>query len=275
MRVAAVAATLLASLLTGNLAHAQESDDGYFDLIAETGEPGTPDEPSEPAGYWECTYYEVNVVGNTRSEANGVLTFHIDAQRWKHDSNTGTFWRWARKTCTWSTDSDRVETTFEWELLRAPDPALGIDPAYDRVVRQVFPPVAELSPVGPGYVNLGMWLATTEPPPVVARAATTNTWAEVTAALRQTSFDMGNGDSVTCLGAGDPIPPGAVDSVAESPTCGYTYRDVGSSGTITITATWGVTYELSDGRTGSRPDIVLSTTVPYDIREIQTVGVGG
>jgi hypothetical protein len=34
-------------------------------------------------------------------------------------------------------------------------------------------------------------------------------------------------------------------------------------------------WALSDGRTGSQsPDIVMTTTVPYEVYEIQTVGVG-
>ena len=44
---------------------------------------------------------------------------------------------------------------------------------------------------------------------------------------------------------------------------------------ISITATWAITWELSDGRTGREPtDIVLTTSVPYEVYEIQSVGVG-
>lgn len=34
-------------------------------------------------------------------------------------------------------------------------------------------------------------------------------------------------------------------------------------------------WQVSDGRAGSQlPDIVVTTTVPYEVYEIQTVGVG-
>lgn len=277
MRVTIAASIAVVAMLPSAGAHAQESDDGYFDLVSETEEEGTPDGESEEPHWTNCAWHEVHVFGNNRTEDDGVRIFHIDAQRWKHDAVNGLFYRWGRYTCTWSTDPTRLRTTYGWELLTTPDPALGIDPAHDRVVERILAPVADLSPVGPGYVNLGMWLATQEPEenPVVARAATTNTWAEVTAVLATTTFDMGNGDVITCTGVGDPIPDWAVDSVEQSPECGYTFRDVDGDGAVTITATWTITYELSDGRTGSRPDVVLSTTVPYEVREIQTVGVGG
>lgn len=276
MRVGLIATICVGVLAFGGTVAAQAADgEDLYDLVVDTAEEGTPDEPAEPVGYWECDYHEVFVFGNNRSESNGVLTFHIDGQRWKYDSNSGTFWRWARKTCVWSLDSSLVTTAFEWELLTAPDPALGIDPAYDQAVKQVHAPVSDLNPAGPGYINLGMWLAIDEPEPVTARAETTNTWAEVTATLRETRFDMGNDDVVICSGAGDPIPPDAHDSVDESPVCGYTYREIAGTGEITITAIWDVTWVLSDGRSGTRDDIVLSAQVPYELREIQTVGVGG
>jgi len=36
-----------------------------------------------------------------------------------------------------------------------------------------------------------------------------------------------------------------------------------------------ITWELSDGRTGTRPDVSLTTTFEYPVVEIQTVGTNG
>ncbi len=79
---------------------------------------------------------------------------------------------------------------------------------------------------------------------------------------------------MACPGFGTPIPESALDSIAEGP-CGYTYPAAVEGGAMTVSSTWWVTWELSDGRTGRDADIVVSTVVPYDVVEIQTVGTRG
>ena len=87
---------------------------------------------------------------------------------------------------------------------------------YDRAVRDIAVPVPELSP-GPGYINLGMWMAVEDPGPnSVSASASPTTWVTVTAVLSETTFDMGNGDVVTCVGAGDPIPDNKLNSIEAS-----------------------------------------------------------
>lgn len=273
----------VAVLLFAALSQASPAAAGEGEIDAEVSDPGTSPRSPEPDGpTWTCTWYEVDMRGKSRIERPPYTVFHIDAQRWRANNETGEFWRWARRTCVSDEAPPRTQTDYDWELLTAPDPAIGIDSAYDRVVKKIEPPTPALSPVGPGYVKLGMWLAVDEPAenPVVARAAIVTAWAEVTATLDHTTFDMGvtdNGEPVviTCDGVGDPIPAAKTDSLDQSPDCGYTYTTSDTTGEIEITSTWVVTYELSDGRTGARDDIVLTTTVPYDVREIQTVGVGG
>ena len=73
-----------------------------------------------------------------------------------------------------------------------------------------------------------------------------------------------------------PIPDDHKNSIEQGP-CGYTYRNDtnGAPISITVTSTWTVRWELSDGRTGSGPDIIVVTDHPYQIYEIQTVGKSG
>ncbi len=99
---------------------------------------------------------------------------------------------------------------------------------YDRAVAQIPLPEPALSPpveVG-SLVNFGVWLAVADPEPVTARAEVGAVWAQATAMLRLTTFDMGNGDVVECDGAGDPLTPDSPlwDTDEQSPLCGYTFE---------------------------------------------------
>lgn len=99
-------------------------------------------------------------------------------------------------------------------------------------------------------------------------------WAETRATLSATAFTFGSGGSERCVGAGTPIAESAEDDVREGP-CGFTFRDFVGETTITITSEWTISWALSDGRSGVEPvPIVLATVVPYEVREIQSVGVG-
>ncbi len=146
---------------------------------------------------------------------------------------------------------------------------------YDRAVRDIDVPVPELSPVGPGYINLGMWMAVEDPGPYsVTASASPTTWVTVTAVLSETTFDMGNGEVVTCVGAGDPIPDNKLNSIEASRLCGYTFtaRPDGNAVTITMTSSWSVSWTSSRGTGGTRAPISKSSTVEYQVLEIQTVG---
>lgn len=166
-----------------------------------------------------------------------------------------------------------------WVVSVPPDPATLLPGTRRRVSEIVAPPAPAINPAGPGYAQLGMWLAVEDAGPYIARAQLPATgpatvWAETRAMLSQTTFRFDSGGSVTCAGAGTPIPATARDDVGEGP-CGYTFRDFVGDTTIVITSEWTVSWELSDGRSGLDPNpIVLSTTMPYEVREIQTVGVG-
>jgi hypothetical protein len=139
-------------------------------------------------------------------------------------------------------------------------------------------PSSAINPAGEAPVNLGLWFAVEDTAPIVAEGRLGPLWARGTATLASTTFDPGNGDPpVTCPVGGTPLASGS-DTVDEGP-CGYTYTsldDVRGDIAITMTTHWDITWETSDGTTSGGPveTISLSSTVPYNVYEIQTVGGG-
>ena len=126
-----------------------------------------------------------------------------------------------------------------------------------------------------GIVNLGMWLAVDDPGITTARAALAGVWAEVTAVASGTIIDFGNGDTISCEGLGTPIPEGALDELDQGP-CGYTYRQSSPDDDpyrLTITTTYAISWTTSGGSNGTLTPIGRSTTIDYDVDEIQTIGV--
>lgn len=149
--------------------------------------------------------------------------------------------------------------------------------------RAISDPAIFMNPPGVGYVYVGMWLAVSNAEPIflVVGDRAGGPWVEVTATLTQSSWDMGNGDTVTCDGPGVMLHPGdrGWNRVDEGP-CGYTYRHAtpdDETVTVSATATWTVTWLASDGRTNPEPadTIVVSSSTAYDIDEVQTVGTSG
>jgi hypothetical protein len=147
---------------------------------------------------------------------------------------------------------------------------------------RVQPPQLFVNPPPPvGIVNLGMWLAVPNNAPIelVVGNRQTGPWVEVTATLTATEWDMGNGDTVECTGPGEVVEKGdpGWDSTDEGP-CGYTYTQHtpdDETYTISVTATWSVSWVASDGRSRVEDPILVSNSIDYDVDEIQTVGAGG
>jgi hypothetical protein len=126
-----------------------------------------------------------------------------------------------------------------------------------------------------GIVNLGMWLAVDDPGITTARAALAGVWAEVTATATGIVIDFGNGDTTTCEGLGTPIPDSALDDLEQGP-CGYTYRRSSPDDDpyrLTITTTYAINWTTSAGTNGTLTPIDRSTTIGYDVDEIQTIGI--
>jgi hypothetical protein len=158
-----------------------------------------------------------------------------------------------------------------------------ISSATSQVSAQVPSPAMEMNPdpAAGGVVNIGLWLAVADPGQVSITASVGPVWATVTARYMQTSWDFGNGDSTTCDGLGTPIVD--VDTAEQGP-CGYTYRWPSApkfTGTddlayhAAVTGHWVVTYETSQGGSGTLSPIDRSTSFNYQVREIQTVRVAG
>lgn len=186
------------------------------------------------------------------------------------------FERLVRITCT--DPSDPQNGRLRWQVTSPPDPAILLPGATRTATEQIGAPHPAISPTGDVAINLGMWLAIEQAGPYVARAAFNDAvWAETTATLATTTFDFGDGTApVVCDGVGTAIPADRLDSPEPGP-CGHVYSDhadVGSH-TLTITATWRVTWRLSNGRTGQLADIVTSAQHAYAVYEVQTVGVSG
>lgn len=197
---------------------------------------------------------------------------YIDQLYWRIRPSTGETWVQAWRVCT--RDGEEVSSTLDWRRVTAPDPRVLAESVYDEVVRQVPVPEPALSPVGPGFVNLGMWLAVTEPAPISVTATAGSVWATTSAELESTTFDMGDGTVVVCDGAGDPIPESQMDSLEPSPVCGHTYTGINGREpfVVTITSTWRVSWNGSGGVGGDLGGLDRASTIQYEVLEIQTVG---
>jgi hypothetical protein len=221
------------------------------------------------------------VTSLTGVESTVTVTYYIENRiLHRYDATSGLFEYAVEYECAEGAEPAAGEPAVgatDWFTATDPDPQiLLVRTMIDRKV--IATPVPAISPPpNRGVpVNFGMWLGVEPAGPYVVRAGFNDrVWARRTATLVSTEFDPGNGTRpIVCDGIGTPIPDSARDEVDEGP-CGYKYRtydDVTSDLTFTITTRYQVRWDLSDGRTGLDPDIVVSTSFPYDVYEIQTVG---
>jgi hypothetical protein len=265
--------------IAGADARAQEDQSGsnWVPIVAkdETSDQ-QPDEGEDESPQPVCTSSPVLVGGPVRSPGDGYRYSIIDGMYFRFDVTSGKVWVRYYQLCVLP-DGDR-RSNYIWVTEVDPDPRVLVPGTVDEVTERVFAPVPSMSPASQGVVNLGMWLAVQDQGVVSARAsASSTTWAETSASLRETVFDFGNGDVITCAGAGDPIPASAINSVEQSPVCGYTFTDNhrGEPFAVTVTSRWSVVSTTSWGLTVVQPDLVLSTTFDYPVVEVQTVGQSG
>lgn len=207
-----------------------------------------------------------------RAEVDDLVLLHVDGRYWKLSLTTGEIWLRTFYVC--RRDGVVESSVLGWRRVVGPNPEVIAEGLYDRVVRQVPAPVADLSPTSRGVVNLGMWLAVESAGPVSVTAVAGGVWATTTARLVSTTFDMGDGSVVRCDGAGDPIPAWAVSSVAPSQVCGHTYASTnrGEPFSVVITSSWRVSWSGSGGRGGDLGVLDRVSVLEYPVREIQTVG---
>ncbi|MDJ0767148.1 MAG: hypothetical protein QNJ12_00085 [Ilumatobacter sp.] len=204
------------------------------------------------------TYYYAEGVLNRWNESDGEFEWRIKADCHGDKSRYGV-----------------ADGEIDYTSTAPPDPSILLRRTTVAVTEEIDVPPPAINPAGAAAINLGLWLGVEPIPPVVAEATLGPLWARTTATLASTSFDLGNGETVTCAGNGTPIPESQLDTLDAGP-CGYTYTTTDDLDVteIGVTVTWHVTWELSNGRTGREPDIVVTTTIPYEVYEIQTVGTG-
>lgn len=144
---------------------------------------------------------------------------------------------------------------------------------YDEATRTVPLPEHDMNPrpENGSVVNIGLWIAVEEQgvDPITAEAG--NAWITANPELTSVTFDPGNGDGpVACDDLGEAYEIGT-NNPDQGP-CGYTYTERGTFD-ISVTTTWNVPYDSSDGP-GLLDPIDKTETYSYQVSEIQIVGRG-
>jgi hypothetical protein len=239
--------------------------------------PATPDQAAQYNEITELLYTVINNVLTVDLEI--TITYYSDDGALHAWSDTRAQFEVREEAdCTDATVTNGVTTGDErWTAVRPPSPTILLPGVVERATEPIDAPSPSINPPAGSAINLGMWLAVEPLGPIAVRAQLGPLWAEATATLASTSFDLGNGDEpVTCAGHGTPIPESRRNSIDEGP-CGYTFRDLDDIGDteIAINSNWTVTWILSDGRTGSSPGVTTGVAIPYEVYEVQTVGTRG
>lgn len=146
---------------------------------------------------------------------------------------------------------------------------------------QIAGPAIRTSPSENGrlYVQVPtwLWLDSSWWQTYEATANTGRVWSTVRATPVATTWELGDGRTVSCRGPGTPWRRGLSE---EASACTHTYRSSSASqpgGTYNLEAT--VTFEVSwtsnvtDG--GSLPAISRTSTLDVDVGEIQAIGTRG
>lgn len=141
-------------------------------------------------------------------------------------------------------------------------------------------PRVSMSPGGsiPLLVNLAtyLWIDPAQWRPVTASASAGAVTSTVTATPERVVWDMGQGDTVTCDGPGEPYVPTLSDD-AQPSDCKFTYRASSArtpDKTFTVTATveWHVTWSASGAPGGGDLGISRrSSTTTVRVAELQVL----
>lgn len=146
---------------------------------------------------------------------------------------------------------------------------------------QIAPPAIRTSPSENGrlYVQVPtwLWLDSSWWQAYEATANTGRVWSTVRATPVATTWELGDGRSVSCRGPGTPWRRGLSEDAS---SCTHTYRSSSASqpgGTFDLEAT--VTLEVSwtsnAAAGGTLPAISRSSTVDVEVGEIQAIGTRG
>jgi hypothetical protein len=281
-------------------------DDGEFEIeLTETGSTKPGDDGGTDGGGGEPTrvpcrwfgqrtdedkvdllneiYDVLDLVFDSLSGEESVVfesTFYVDRgmlHQWSVER--AQFERYQKADCANATLlTEQERRGFRWIVVVPPSPTILVPDVVLVVKGHVQSPQPAINPATDTAVNLGLWLAVANTRPITAEGRLGPLWARGRATLTSTSFDPGNGDApVVCDGGGTPMPESQLNDAGEGP-CGYTYTsldDVRNDDlAITIRSTWTITWVTSDGAANSSPPetLVLTTTIPYDVYEVQTIG---
>lgn len=143
-----------------------------------------------------------------------------------------------------------------------------------------FPaPTIAANPSGEQLVSLPTWLWLSGGwQTVSATVAVPGVSVTATATPKSVTWSMGDGNTVTCTGAGTPFRPGTAPT-ASSPDCGHTYRtssasQAGQAFPVTATVHWTVTW-AGAGQGGAFPDLTTTGNAAFRVAESQALNNGG
>lgn len=164
-----------------------------------------------------------------------------------------------------------------------PEPTLLPSPAelaqLARKQLRLPAPTIAANPAGDQLVNLPTWMWLRDGfRPVSATASVPGVSVTATAAPTSVVWSMGDGSTVTCIGAGTPYTAGT-DPKASSPDCGHVYRrssasQAGQAFPVTATVHWTVTWSGA-GQGGTFPNMTTTGTADFRVAESQALNNGG
>lgn len=126
-----------------------------------------------------------------------------------------------------------------------------------------------------GLVGMPVWLWTERTPntwgPISTSAAAGGLSVTAKAHVKSITWSMGDGTSVTCTKPGTPYKKSY--GKRESPDCGHTYSKVPKDGSykVTATSTWAITWDATDGESGTLPNETRTADTTINIGELQVV----
>lgn len=145
----------------------------------------------------------------------------------------------------------------------------------------IAPPAIRTSPSESGrlyvQVPIWLWLERSWWQPYEATANAGRVWSSVRATPVATTWNLGDGSSVSCRGPGTPWQPGVTEDAS---TCTHTYRTssasrpggmFGMEATVTFEVAW--TSNATGG--GTLPAITRTSSIEVEVGEIQAIGTQG
>ena len=134
-------------------------------------------------------------------------------------------------------------------------------------------PVIEMAPPygHPQLVHVATWLWVSPAAwhPVSASASAGPVTTTATATPTKVIWDMGDGQSVTCVGPGTPYDPSAPNATS---TCSYTWSTVGTY-TVTATIYWSVTWSAAGAAGGGTLGVQAGPASRVTVQVVQSEAI--